>query len=378
MFLRAALVSIPALACSACGTGEPRIGYVESSLAEDGSLHLVTIWRTGQAEGGNWHGSELLYAHGQDGSYDVKSQAIAEAERDVAFEARYELAFDGDGHPLIVSEVEAKLTVYSPGDGEWKVLPKNPTLSADALAAMDQPENLGSVWTAEDGSVKVLYGQFIYTIQDDQIAAAQDIGQPCAMEELCYFSSTGSMTGQAARWDHDLGFHLWTLDCSAGAGSCAWTDVGAMAGGDLGGSSMSTHRTFFHTADGTAVLVRIVRPDGANDHTVVASTMSGETVLSSSDIFRVGGGPLANGGFAAAALGYDKQLHLAVVGAGGEVQNIDLGEIELGEEPIGVHARPTESGEEVHVVLRESNTSAAHFTVSLPGGQFTKESIDMQ
>lgn len=374
----AALGLVAALGGAGCGTGEPFIGHVDTVLTEDGSLHLLTRFRSGESEGGDWTAYEFLYAKPQNGTYTVESTPFGEGEQGFDSEGPYFLTFDSEGRPLIVAELKGGLTVQVLGTDAWKTLPRGAGLSEEAVGGLGKTGKLGAAWRTADGRVKVLHGGFLYTIQDEEIASGVEIGAECSMADHCYFDPTGDMSGEAVVREYQVGFELRGLSCEVDGSSCEWQGKGVVGDDDLGGSSSPLHRVFFHTKDGTGVLVRPVETKGAGEDAIVASTLAGETTLFTGDVYQVGGGPLANGGFAAASLGHDEELLLAIVGADGEVQKIDLGRIEFGEDAISVRSRATAGGEEVHVTVRETHTTVAHFVVSLPGGDFTRESISMK
>ncbi len=375
----AALGLLAASLGAGCGTGEPFIGHVDTVLAEDGSLHLLTRFRSGESEGGDWTAYEFLYAKPTNGTYTVESSSFGADEQGFDSEGPYFLTFDSEDRPLIVAELQGGLTVQVLGTNAWKTVPRGAGLSEAALGGLGKTGKLGAAWRTADDRVKVLHGGFLYTVQDDEIASGVEIGAECSMADHCYFDPTGDMSGEAVVREYQVGFELRALSCGVdGSSSCEWQGKGVVGDDDLGGSSSPLHRVFFHTKDGTGVLVRPVETKGAGEDAIVASTLAGETTLFTGDVYQVGGGPLANGGFAAASLGHDEQLHLAIVGADGEVQKIELGSIEFGDDAISIRSRAVGDGEEVHVTVRETHTSVAHFVVSLPGGDFTKESISMK
>jgi hypothetical protein len=221
-----------------------------------------------------------------------------------------------------------------------------------------------------------MYGGSIFYVSS-QLYQGFFFDKTCALADDCTYDPTSDSTGEAARYDHDQGkYVLQRLACP---NFCdAWTDVGFLGDNDQGGSSEPLRRVFFHDKDGKGILVRPVStPKDANNYAVIANDVDHQITVLSGGALYVGAGPRPGGGFAVATLGYDKALKLMAVDADDKIEEIDLGSIDFGSQPIGVHVRD-KAGEQVHVVVRESHDSVAHFVVNLPDGGFTKESIKMQ
>lgn len=369
-----------------CGPGDPSstgngfAGHLDTLLLDDGSLHILSRARTSESEGGDYKYHEFLYA-GQDGAgFDLVPSSLGDGEVTDAFESVYRLAMDPQGRPLLIADMKGGLVVQVLDAGAWKVVPAGPSLSADAVSALAMEHKLGAVWGGSDNDVRILHGGFVFATDGATITSATAVGGSCALEDNCTFAPTGDLAGDAALYDHDAGkYTLRQLACSVDG--CQWTSVPGVDFGDsdMGGSSSPFRRVFFHDKDGKGTLVRpMSNPGDEGNYRVLASTTDQKLTVRPSGAFEIGAAPRPGGGLAVAVRTYEDKLVLHVIGADGEVKDVDLGTSSTAQEPIQVHVREAGGVEKVHVVVREEQTTAGHFVVSLPGGTFTHESIELR
>lgn len=359
------------------GAGKVQIGVVEAALDGDGALHIVSRIEQGVSEGSATQFHGFAYSRpGADG-YESFSNLIGYGEETENDTRMYQLAIDGEGRPVIAAETDQGLVVARFQDNQWTTLPVDPSMPDAAQSDLAISGQLGSAWTGSDGAVRVMYGQSIYKVTD-AVFKQKSLERGCFLVDDCIFDPQGDEAGEAVRYSWDAkGFELLRLSCES---FCSWKTVGPIGSGDRGGSSAPLTRFFFHTSDGKGrFLQKIEDMSGAPEDAfkVVVSTLDEQITVFERGIFRIGGAPRPSGGFAVAALGYDEQLHLAAVDADGAQKTIDLGSVDLGSDPIRVRAVGS-SNEKVHVVIRESSDHLAHYVVSLPSGEYTKESISVE
>ncbi len=375
-----------AVAGTGCGPGDPSssgsgfAGHLDTLLLDDGSLHILSRARTGEAEGGNYTYHEFLYASPDGAGWDLVPSLLGDGEVTDAFESVYRLALDPKGRPLIIADMKGGLVVQVLDAGAWKVVPVGPNISADAVSVLAKDHQLGAVWGGSDNDVRFLHGDFVFVTDGDTITAATAVSGSCALEDNCTFAPTGDLAGDAALYDHDAGkYTLRQLACTVDG--CQWTSVPGVDFGDsdMGGSSSPFRRVFFHDKDGKSTLVRpMSNPGDEGNYSVLASTTDQKLTVRPSGAFQIGAAPRPGGGLAVAVRTYDDKLVLHVVGADGKGKDIELGTSSTAEEPIQVHVREAGGVEKVHVVVREEQTTVGHFVVSLPGGTFTHESIELR
>ena len=359
------------------GAGKIQIGVVETALDDKGVLHVVSRIEQGVSEGSETAFHGFAYTRAGLNGYESFSNLIGYGEVTENDARMYQLALDGEGRPVIAVETDDGLVVARFQDNQWTTLSFDPSMPEAVLADLGSSGQLGAAWTASDGTVRVMYGQAIYEVKD-AVFRYKALEMGCFLVDDCIFDPQGDDGGEAVRFDWNTkGFELSRLSCDS---FCSWKTVGSIGSKDQGGSSAPLTRFLFHTSDGKARFLQKIEPlSGAPEdaYKVVVSTLDEQTTLFERGIFRIGGAPRPAGGFAVAALGYDRQLHLAVVAADGEQKKIDLGDVALGSDPIRVRVSALPS-EEVHVVTRESGDHLAHYVVSLPSGEYTKESIPVE
>lgn len=359
------------------GAGKVQIGVVDTALDDSGALHVVSRIEQGVSEGSATAFHGFAYTrYGVDG-YESFSNLIGFGEETENDARMYQLALDGEGRPVIAAETDAGLVVARFQDNQWTTLSIDPSMPETAQSDLAISGQLSAAWTASDGTVRVMYGQSIYEIKD-AVFRYKGLENECFLIDNCLFDSMGDDMGEAVRYSWETeGFELSRMSCGS---FCSWKTIGSIGSGDQGGSSAPLTRFFFHTKDGEGRFLQKIEADSGvseDAYKVVVSTVDEQITVFEKGIYSVGGAPRPTGGFVVAAQGYDEQLHLAAVDADGSQKTIDLGGVALANDPIRVRVRAAPS-EEVHVVTRESGDHLAHYIVSLPSGEFTKESIPVE
>jgi hypothetical protein len=375
----------------ACQPGPDRLAPLQIEVDSQGVFHLAGRYRTGEGEGGGYGYKQFLYGWGKAGDWQRDSIDLGIGDIGSSFESIYRLAIENGDRPILVADLAEGLRVRTKALGSWIAM--YPFVGLDELAtqSLNTRNQLNAAWTGSDGIVRILSGNWLFEIDEGTIARATDTGRDCLLQgrgdpmEDCFFDPTGDRQGQAAVYyytGHPLQdglVHL--LDLSCDATDCQWSEVPDVDLGttDPGGSSGPHHRLFFHTADGTPVLVRRVGSASGENYALQANWPDGELVLAEEDVYKVGAAARKSGGFVAVAETYSNTLHLFVVDQDFSSREIFLATLSYRfmRSPLAVLPIGEGESEHVHVFVSMGSRSVTHLDVNLTTDSIQMETIEL-